>query len=380
MSSPLALLFLDQYATLGGGQRILCGMVNRALERGYRVGVAIPEGPLRPILAALGAEVYALDVPALENQSSAALSAVRMLAGLWRIRTQMEHAVAAFSPDLIHVNGARVLPATFGLRSIPVIFHAHTVQAPWSAAVTRYLLRRSGASRVIAPSNFMAGWVQKSYGIDPSEIFVVSNWADPQFLYAAHPMLGQSPLKVREEMRVGVIGRITRIKGQIDALKAVQIARESGLDIRLVVAGRPDEVYLEELRALAAGSVANLEVLDAVDDVVPLLLSLDIALVPSLCEESFGLAAVEAMALGVPVVAYDSGALPEVIGAAGVLVPVGDVGQLAASIIRLAGDPAERERLGEAGRDRVSARFDFEIQADKLCDLFDAVVTRSNRG
>ena len=81
--------------------------------------------------------------------------------------------------------------------------------------------------------------------------------------------------------------------------------------------------------------------------------------VPSLYE-GFSLPAIEAMACAVPLVATTGGALPEVVGpdgGAGVLVPPGDPGALAAAIGRLLDDPAERERLGEAGRARVPGQL-----------------------
>src|SRR5207245_2798836 len=83
----------------------------------------------------------------------------------------------------------------------------------------------------------------------------------------------------------------------------------------------------------------------------------DVLAVPSLTTptwiEQFGRVAVEAMATGIPVVASDSGSLPEVIGDGGLLVPPGDPRALAAALDRLAGDPAERARLGKAARSRA---------------------------
>jgi glycosyltransferase involved in cell wall biosynthesis len=69
------------------------------------------------------------------------------------------------------------------------------------------------------------------------------------------------------------------------------------------------------------------------------------------------------MACGVPVVATRGGALPEVVGDAGVLVPPGDDAALADAIRSLAGDPARRDRLGRHGRQRVLAAFDWQRAA-----------------
>jgi len=77
----------------------------------------------------------------------------------------------------------------------------------------------------------------------------------------------------------------------------------------------------------------------------------DIAVVPSTYEEAFGLAALEPMAKGIPVIVSDRGGLPEIVAHedTGLVVPAGDEGGLRAALDRLLADPAERRRMGEAG-------------------------------
>ena len=84
----------------------------------------------------------------------------------------------------------------------------------------------------------------------------------------------------------------------------------------------------------------------------------EVAVVPSLYE-GFGLPAGEAMACGTPVVSTTGGALPEVVGDAGVLVAPGDDRALAAAIGELLDDPARRQALGKAGRERIEQCFDW---------------------
>ncbi len=89
----------------------------------------------------------------------------------------------------------------------------------------------------------------------------------------------------------------------------------------------------------------------------------EIAVVPSLYE-GFGLPAGEAMACGTPVVSTTGGALPEVVGDAGVLVSPGDDRALAGAIGALLDDPARRRALGEAGRERIEQHFDWQRVAE----------------
>ncbi len=108
--------------------------------------------------------------------------------------------------------------------------------------------------------------------------------------------------------------------------------------------GRVDDVRLAQLRAGAA-----------------------LAVVPSRSAETFGLAAAEAMAAGLPVAASRVGALPELVGEEG-LAPPGDAGGLAAAIERLRGDP----RAGERALERVRALCAPEVVAGKLADVYEA--------
>ena len=111
-------------------------------------------------------------------------------------------------------------------------------------------------------------------------------------------------------------------------------------DVRACVAftGRVSDA---ELRALYAGASAFA--------------------IPSLYE-GFGLPPLEAMALGAPVVCADAASLPEVVGDAALLFPAGDAGALAAALSRVLDDPALRERLSQAGRERA-AQFTWQRTA-----------------
>ncbi|MEJ7764118.1 MAG: glycosyltransferase family 4 protein, partial [Acidimicrobiales bacterium] len=114
--------------------------------------------------------------------------------------------------------------------------------------------------------------------------------------------------------------------------------------------------------------------------------SCQVACVPSLYE-GFSLPAIEAMACGVPLVATDGGALPEVVGTdgeAGLLVPAGDPGALAGALARVLDDPDLRARLGDAGRVRVLERFTWRRCAEATVAHYRAAIAdhaeRSGRG
>ncbi|MDY7019582.1 MAG: glycosyltransferase family 4 protein, partial [Chloroflexota bacterium] len=102
----------------------------------------------------------------------------------------------------------------------------------------------------------------------------------------------------------------------------------------------------------------------------------EIAVVPSLYE-GFGFPAAEAMSCKLPVVATRGGALPEVVGQdgdAGILVPPGNPGDLAAAIKRLLSDEPLRQKMGEAGRKRIEQNFTWEQAAKKVLKVYEELL------
>ena len=115
-------------------------------------------------------------------------------------------------------------------------------------------------------------------------------------------------------------------------------------------------------------------------DVARLLGALDIFVLPSL-REALPIAVMEAMAMGLPVVATRVGGIPEVVedGMTGCLVPPGDEAALAAALGRLVADPALAARLGAAGRARVQAQFTVEQMVRRVEHLYDELARRKIR-
>ncbi|MFF2833124.1 glycosyltransferase [Cellulosimicrobium cellulans] len=154
---------------------------------------------------------------------------------------------------------------------------------------------------------------------------------------------------------VGYAGRLAHHKG-VDVLLAA-VASDDRLD--LVVAGDgPDRAALEEAARPLGGRVRFVGAL-AGDDLVAFYRSLDVLAVPSRetpgWVEQFGRVAVEAMACGVPVVASRTGALPDVVGGAGLLVAPEDPAALRAALARVRDEDSLADRLRAAGTERAAS-------------------------
>jgi glycosyltransferase involved in cell wall biosynthesis len=136
--------------------------------------------------------------------------------------------------------------------------------------------------------------------------------------------------------------------------------------------GGPADLLLDELgiraRVLFASGITT-------ERLVEYYAESAIAVVPSLYE-GFGLPAGEAMACGLPVVSTTGGALPEVVGDAGMQVPPGDAKALAQAIAMLLDDAALRDRLSVAARARIEALFCWNVNARKLVDYYREVIAQ----
>jgi glycosyltransferase involved in cell wall biosynthesis len=210
----------------------------------------------------------------------------------------------------------------------------------------------------IAISRGLARYLEDVEGFDGASFEIVH--------YGIEPDGEPKPYAAGAEPRMLCVGRLIPIKGHIVLLRALAEARRVVPELRLDIAGRgPLE---PALRAL----VKELRVDDAVrflGYVAPVQRAIEesaFVAVPSM-GEGFGMVALEAMERARPVIAAEIGGLGELVedGVTGFLVPAGEAEPLAAAIVRLAGDPTLRGRMGEAGRRRALDRFLQERCTDR---------------
>lgn len=166
------------------------------------------------------------------------------------------------------------------------------------------------------------------------------------------------------------VGRLNAQKGVADLLEAM--ARTSDTVRCELVGDGPDRDALQA-RAVALGVADRLTWHGTLPgDALPALYRRAAVTVMPSREEGLGLVAVESQLCGTPVIAYDSGGLPDVVSpsAGGTLVSVGDIVGLAAAIERIIGAPAEARRLGETARGHVLQVFSPQHVAARYLELY----------
>ncbi|MEA2014390.1 MAG: glycosyltransferase family 4 protein [Thermodesulfobacteriota bacterium] len=162
----------------------------------------------------------------------------------------------------------------------------------------------------------------------------------------------------------------TPLKGLRYLLEAIASIKKKR-EIKLTVIGKPKKDGVIE------GLVRKLGIKDCVrftgrikyEEFAGYYAKATMAVIPSLYE-GFGMPAGEAMACGVPVISTVGGALPEVVGDAGILVPTADSKALEHAIISLLDDPDRRCQLGRAGLEQVKSSFTWRHAAQKTVDVY----------
>jgi glycosyltransferase involved in cell wall biosynthesis len=170
---------------------------------------------------------------------------------------------------------------------------------------------------------------------------------------------------------VGITARLVEVKRHCDLLEAVARLAEQCPDLHVLISGDGPLRESLEAQASALGLAGRVRFLGFHPNAAEVLHALDLFVLPS-SWEAFGLVAAEAMATGVPVVASRTGGLPEVVthDETGLLVPIGDVGALAAAIERGLRDEPLRQRMALAGRQRAERLFSKTTMADNTLRLY----------
>jgi glycosyltransferase involved in cell wall biosynthesis len=207
-------------------------------------------------------------------------------------------------------------------------------------------------------------------------------WGVPTEIF--RPMDKQSlkkELGLNFDHLVGFIGRLSPDKGLKVLIDAIRRLPES---VHLLVVGSgPMKEELESL-SIRSSLAGRIHVQDAVEtaQLVKILNALNVLCLTSLTlkkwKEQYGRVISEAMACGVPVVGSDSGAIPEVIGPAGLIVPEGDSALLADALSLVLFDDKTGERLRREGLTRVEEELSCKAMARKLHGFYDRILEAQN--
>lgn len=301
----------------------------------------------------------------------------------WGAYRRLTALLRELHPEIVHTHGVRGnLIGRLAARRVGVPVVVTTVHSvlprdypsPLSRLVNSLTERATArlTTHFIGVSGFIGDYLAAS-GIPRAKITVIYNGIDPapwerwagdtsfRARFGIHP---DAPL-------FGIVARLHPVKGHRYFLEAVRDVSRQFPAARFVIVG--SGFYWQEVDSLIReyGLAECCIRTGFLPDAGPAYAALDCLVISSL-SEGFGLTALEAAALGKPVIATRVGALPEIIedGVTGLLVPPADPGALARAMINVLNDPREGRRLGAAGRDALLKRFSLDRSVAETARLY----------
>jgi glycosyltransferase involved in cell wall biosynthesis len=228
--------------------------------------------------------------------------------------------------------------------------------------------------RVVAVSPTIADATRRERGLRPERILTIENGVDVSALEASLHLRDESRRAwglAPETPAVGVVGHLSPIKGHADFLQAAAQVAAADPRVRFFLVG--DGPLRPSLEALAGalGMADRVVFTGARKDAARLLAMLDIFVLPSHAE-GMSNALLEAMAMGLPVVATAVGGNPDVVrdGVTGLLVPPRQPRALAGALAELLADPAAATALGAQARCRVRQELTLERMLSRYEQLY----------
>jgi N-acetyl-alpha-D-glucosaminyl L-malate synthase BshA len=367
------------YASIGGSGVVATELGKALADRGHQVHIISIDQPFRLGEFHAGLAFHEVQTPSypLFHEPQYVLSLANKLVQVGRaFRLDIIHAHYAV-PHATAAELAKQVLAGTGRRAPRVVTTLHGTDItlvgndPSFSEIVAFSIEQSDG--VTAVSDSLRQATRTELGVE-REITVIPNFLECSF-YKRQPVPELRRRYASDEEKLIVHVSNFRPVKRIDAVLRVfaQIARD--VPARLLLVGDGPELGTAYRLGRELAVSDRVESVGAQERIVPLLSASDLFLLPS-AQESFGLAALEAMACGVPVVASRVGGLPEVIehGVTGFLHPPEEEEAMAASALRVLGDAALHRRMAAAARRTVTERFCSERVVPMYEDYYKEVL------
>lgn len=361
------------FPSLGGSGVLAAELAMCQAERGHQVILVATAPPMR-----LAADPNHTRVKFAEVRVSSYALFEHAPYGL-AVTTRLIELAEAEQVDIIHLHYA-VPHATSGYMvqqilgdrcpRVVVTLHGTDVTGvgadPSYRSITAFAVARADA--VTTPSAWLRARAEETLGLPPGGVSVIPNFVDLERFKPRVSAARQGPPTLVH------VSNFRPLKRPADAVEVLARIAESTPARLLMIGDGPERPQAEE-RARSLGVAERVQFLGEQRDVADLMAASDLFLLPSE-SESFGIAALEAMACAVPVVAYRSGGLAEVVAeGAGRLTPPGDVAAMAAAARELLEREEDRRAAGRAAREQA-ARFAPGPVLDQYDDLYERMMER----
>ena len=266
-------------------------------------------------------------------------------------------------------------------RRLPVITTLHGTDITLVGAdrsylpITRYGIVQSDG--VTAISHYLKEATREIFQFD--DITVIPNFVCQTDYQRKSDVALRKSLAPEGETLLAHVSNFRPVKRPVDCVEILARVLKKGIKTRLVMVGDGSERTNVEHRARCLGIYENCSFVGKQPRIVDYLSVSDVLLLPSE-QESFGLAALEAMACEVPVIASRVGGIPEVItdGETGFLSQVGDVDKMAEDAARLLANESLRAEMGTRARESAISRYRTDMVIPQYIDFYNRVLAKSS--
>ena len=391
-----SILCIDEQMTRqGGGSNCLFNFIMRVNREKFLPIIASPEGDLVTRFQSEGGKAFITVFPRIWrvslkigklkffNPLALFVNIIRLLPLAGRLRRIIKEEKI----DLLHTNSFRAHLAGFLAARIsrrPIIWHLREVPRRESIFI------RLIGSRYVNGLIFMSKAIQSAYlqgkGPDKRMAVIYDGITANGCLYDTRSGI-RGGLGIPVDIPViGIVGRLVPIKGHryfVDAAKRVvesikgvrflvvgsNLNQSSEEDFSRTIQSMVKEMRLSEYFTFTGFHPEPLKVISAID----------ILVCPSI-EEGFGMAVLEAIACGVPVIASDVGGIPEILrGGGGILVPPRDSESIASEVVRLLRNPDEYRRISIDGKRNALKNFPIELTVQKIEEFYKEILGECKR-
>jgi len=371
MNKKIKVLEIIGDATLAGAPRHLLSLLLNFDYDKFQIFVISTSGPLAGEIKSFKKPIN-LEVVPMHTKYD--LSAMR------EIRAAAKH----ISPDVVHVHGTRAgilgRLAMMGLK-VPVIYTEHlwTKQYRVPGRITHNIqlfglwVLDMFTTLNIAVSVAVRDFLVENQISRPGKVVVVYNGVEA-------PKKKAKPFSHRDEILLGSIGTLNEHKGMQYLIEAMVKVVKEFPQVRLEIIG--EGYYKDRLVKLIRKLklTRHVKLTGFIKDVYDELEKMDLYIQPSL-SESFGLAILQAMSVGLPVVATKTGGIPEVVtdSKTGLLVPSEDPEALSGAIVDLIRNQDKAIKMGKLGEEDANIKFSLKDMVKETEMIYDSVANKKHR-
>jgi len=347
------ILYLANHLNIGGITSYLLNLATGLKQRGHNIFIASSGGDLLTKFTEKGITFVPIPIRTKKEVSP------KILLSTWKLSKFIKDNAI----DIVHSNSRTTQVLGCLLERRTKAAHIFTCHGFFKNRLSRKLFPCWGQA-IIAISEQVREHLINNLFADEKDIFVIHNGIDvDKFRVQSSEFRVQikKNLGLGDGPVVGIVARLSDVKGHIYLIKAMRNVLEGIPQAQLLIvgAGKLKEELTEAVKSL--GIEKSVFFINEVKDTRNVLSAMDLFVMPSL-KEGLGLALMEAMAFGLPVIGSDIGGIRSLIksGVNGLLVEPADVASLSESIIRLLVNPGKAKSLGEAAGIFINENFSQE--------------------